>query len=357
LGAGRSLEAADPADRYWLRTDYLVWWTSGVDLPPLVTTSPQGTPDFQAGVLPNATVLYGNQSFGGDGRSGFHTTLGMWLDACHNWSLELDYLWLEHATDGFSQTSAGDPILARPFFNTQTGQQGSRLIAYTGRVAGTVSVETRDQFQSAGALVGYKVCGADFLIGPRYYNLGDRLGISEFVTVTQPGPAENTTFLIRDDFYANNDFWGVDLGFRTRLERGRWSLDILAKAALGNTHRTVNIDGQTVVTAPNQPPATQTGGILAVGTNSGNYQSDSFTMIPQLGLELGCQVNCNWRVYFGYNILYWACVSRAANQVDLNVDPRNFPPPLAGATPFPAFRDRTSGFWAQGMNVGAEYRF
>jgi hypothetical protein len=43
--------------------------------------------------------------------------------------------------------------------------------------------------------------------------------------------------------------------------------------------------------------------------------------------------------------------------VDLNVDPRNFPLPQTGAEPFPTFRDRTSGFWAQGMNVGVEYRF
>lgn len=80
------------------------------------------------------------------------------------------------------------------------------------------------------------------------------------------------------------------------------------------------------VTAPSQPTQTYDADTLAVGSNSGIHQSDAFTMIPQLGIELGYQVNCNWRAYVGYNILYWDRVSRAASQIDLNLDPRNFPP-------------------------------
>ena len=80
-------------------------------------------------------------------------------------------------------------------------------------------------------------------------------------------------------------------------------------------------------------------------------------MIPQLGVELGYQVNCHWRAYVGYNVLFWGCVSRAADQIDLNLDPRNFPPSQEGGLPFPAFPGRTSCFWAQGVNMGTEFRF
>ena len=85
--------------------------------------------------------------------------------------------------------------------------------------------------------------------------------------------------------------------------------------------------------------------MLAGGTNSGTYQRDEFTVIPQLGLELGYQVNCHWRAYIGYNLLYWGSVARAADQIDLNVDPRNFPPITQPGLPFPQFPGKTDSFW------------
>jgi len=379
------LPLCSPPGRFWLRADYLMWQTSGVRLPPLVTTGPQGTPSSLAGVLPGSDILYGDQTINNDGRSGFRTTLGIWLGLCHVWGVEFDYLSLGERANGFGQTSNGNPILARPFFNVQTGQQASELVAYPGLVEGTVSVDAKDYFQSAGVLFSYNLCSTnscgdtcdpcndpsvevcgppllyccrtDLLVGLRYYNLSDRLGVVEDLRITEPGSTQNTTFLIHDNFRARNDFYGSELGLRTHVYRGRWSLEILAKIALGNTHQTVTIDGQTVVRAPNQPTQTYNAGILAVDTNSGTYQSDTFTMIPQLGLELGYQVNSHWRAYVGYNVLYWEGVSRASDQIDLNLDPRNFPPPLTGALPYPAFPGRTNNFWAQGVNVGTEFRF
>ncbi len=374
------MPVCSPPGRFWLRADYLMWWTSGTDLPPLVTTSPQGTPVAEAGVLgyPNTSILYGNQTIGNDGRSGFRTTLGMWLDACHVWNLEFDYLDLGGQANSYSRTSTGDPILARPFFNVQTNAQASELVAYPNTVEGTVSVAANDYFQSAGVLLSYNLCSCDsccdscgdsceaacgppllyccrtdLLAGFRYYNLSDRVGIHESLRQLQP----ESTFDIRDNFNARNDFYGSEFGLRTQIYRGRWSLEILTKIALGNTHQRVTIDGQTIVTATGQPTQTYDAGILAVATNSGTYQRDSFTMIPQLGLELGYQVNCHWRAYVGYNILYWGCVSRAADQIDLNVDPRNWPPVQAGGLPFPEFPGETACFWAQGVNVGTEFRF
>ena len=88
------LPICSPPGRIWLRADYLMWWTNGTKLPPLVTTSPAGTPVAQAGVLPAATILYGNQTIGNDGRGGVRTTMGMWLDYCHVWNVEFDYFML-----------------------------------------------------------------------------------------------------------------------------------------------------------------------------------------------------------------------------------------------------------------------
>lgn len=387
------LPVCSPPGRFWLRGDYLMWWTNGQRLPSLVTTSPQGTARADAGVLGKSgtTILYGDRTINDDGRSGVRTTIGTWLDACHTWDLEFDYFTLgERSSTYNSGLSTGNPILARPFYNVWSNPpdnvvgQASQLVAFTNVVEGTVDVNAKNYFQSAGASLSYNLCScnaccdpcnscdnpcteacgppllyccrADLIVGLRYYNLSDFVGIHESLRMTEASVA-GTTFDIHDYFRARNDFYGSEIGLRNRIYRGRWSLDILTKMAIGNNHQTVTINGQTVVTAPNQTSQTYNAGILASGPNSGVYQRDTFTIIPQLGLELGYQWDCHWRSYVGYDLLYWGSVVQAGEQIDLNVDPRNIPPVQAGGLPFPAFPGRTTSFWAHGVNVGAEFRF
>jgi hypothetical protein len=380
------LPLCSPPGRFWLRGDYLMWWTSGMQLPPLVTTSPRGTPQAQAGVLgqPGTSVLYGDQTVNTDGRSGVRTTIGMWLDACHVWNVEFDYLTLGGRDNSFTETSTGVPILARPFFDVQGNAQASELSAYPGVVEGTVTAQVSEYFQSAGVLVSYNLCSCnscldpcekncvatdmnccppllycsrtDFLMGFRTYSLGDHLNVHEALDVPT-GDLVGTTIDVHDNFSARNDFYGSELGLRSKIYRGRWSFDVLAKVAMGNTRQVANIDGQTVVAVPGQPIQRYNAGVLAVGTNSGTYQRDVFTVIPQVGLELGYQLGCHWRAYVGYDLLFWGDVWRSGDQVDLNIDPRNLPPAQAGGLPFPAFPGHSTSFWAQGLNVGTEFRF
>ena len=386
------LPVCGPPGRFWLRADYLMWWTSGMNLPALVTTSPPGTPLAQAGALPpygNAIVVYGNGTVNNDMRSGFRTTIGMWLDACHVWDLEFDYLSLgERANNYTSPYSTGNPIYARPYYDVENNHQSRELVAFTDVIEGQVSVDARDYFQSAGVTVSYNLCSCnscgdscdscddscagtcgppllyccrtDLLVGYRYYNLNDSVTIREDLQDTQPGPTLGWRTEVHDYFRARNDFHGGEIGLRSKKYCGRWSVDILAKLAIGNNHRVVTIDGQTIVTPTDQPrPDPRPNGVFANRSNMGTYPSDAFTVIPQMNLELGYQVNCHWRAYVGYNILFWGCVSRAADQIDLNLDTRNL---VVGATglPFPAKPDslnRSACFWAQGVNLGTEFRF
>lgn len=81
-------------------------------------------------------------------------------------------------------------------------------------------------------------------------------------------------------------------------------------------------------------------------------------MIPQLGAELGYQVNCNFRAFLGYNFLYWADVVRAAEQIDYTLNPNYIPPSTTATGPErPAFSFHESDFWAHGLNAGVEWRF
>ena len=101
-------------DRLWFRGEYLLWWEKSANLPPLVTTSPAGTPFNEAGVLgqPGTTVLFGGSVDAG-ARSGARLSLGYWLNPCHDLGLEADYMFLGNKAVTFDETSQGDPILAQ----------------------------------------------------------------------------------------------------------------------------------------------------------------------------------------------------------------------------------------------------
>jgi len=365
-----------PEGRFWFRADYLMWYTSGMDLPPLVST--------------DTTVLYGGDTVNSGGRSGFRTTLGMWLDACHTWGVEFDYLNLgEMASNYTSPFPSGDLTIVRPFYNVETGNADGEIVAQPNFMEGTVSVNAKDYFQSAGVTftrnlcscssccdpcessdpcksltsgacdVPYlRCCRTDLLVGFRYYNLSDRVLITENLRDISDTPTSGTTFLIHDNFSARNDFYGSEVGLRTQLYRGRWSFEILTKIAVGNNHQTVTISGEEYKTVPDHPTQYFPTGIFATDkTNMGTYQRDSFAMIPQLGLEVGYQVNRHWRTYIGYNILYWGSVLRSGDQIDLNGDQRNWPGSDQTGTHFPAYSGNETSFWAQGVNVGSEFRF
>jgi hypothetical protein len=126
-------------------------------------------------------------------------------------------------------------------------------------------------------------------------------------------------------------------------------------------HQITNIQGTTAFTDLNGvlPPLNFPIGIFAGPTNNGTFTQDTFVVIPQLGFELGYQVTTCTRAYLGYNLLYWGNVLRAGDQIDTNVDPRNWAQATApqNALPFPQYPNRSASFWAQGINLGLEVRF
>ena len=130
-------------------------------LPPLVTTSPTGTPQEDAGVLglTQTTTLFGGSPVHGHVHGGVDVTLGMWLDCCNTWGIEGNYYDLGKETASYdSGLSNGNPILARPFFNTQLGAQDSELVAFPSLLAGKVSASASDDFQSAGLHFRHNLC-------------------------------------------------------------------------------------------------------------------------------------------------------------------------------------------------------
>ena len=377
-----------PPERFWVRADYLMWWLSGVQLPPLVTGSPPNTPQSQAGVLgePGTTILFGDSPAGDRMRSGIRVRMGVALGGCRGWALEGDYFTVGQQSAGYDSGPRADtPIISRPFFDLlprdDAGQPipgaapryAAELVSYPGILIGKVIVEYRDTFQSAGIWGRHPLCcwdadpcadpcgrreqRVDLIVGYRWYSLTDSITIHEDLISGPQGALPGTAFLITDSFRARNEFHGAELGFVATTHRGRWSLEVLAKVALGNQHQTVVIDGSTSITPPAQSTEVFGEGIYAGRTNVGTYERDRFVMIPQLGVEIGYQWTERLRTFLGYSILYWPEVMRSPDQIDQNLDTGNFPPTVDPSLPYPTFPAISSGLWAQGINLGAELRF
>ena len=383
---GVGCTACGPWGRRWIRAQYLLWTESGTSLPPLVTTSTNGTAVQDAGVLGLSTtdIIYGNGDILDSMRNGLRIQAGMWLDACQWWGLELDLFGMERGSDDFVASSEGSPILARPFYNALLNMEDAELVAYPGIVSGSVSVHTdsrlywlaprmRMNLRCADHLpypalacggcnpCGGAVCGnpggyrVDLLVGYRFMRLDGSLQIYEQLTSRRDNNVSE--FDLRDSFDTENSFNGFELGLSWDAYRGPWSLELLSLFMLGNNRRIVNIDGSTTSTTQGVS-FTDPGGLLALSSNMGAYQDDEFVVIPELGATLGYAIAPNLRVLLGYTFLYWGNVVRPGDQIDLAVNPDLLPPEQATLGPAaPSFVLQDTTYWAQGLNVGLDWRW
>jgi hypothetical protein len=356
-------------DRFWARAEYLLWWNKATTLPALVTTSPQGTAYDQAGVLgQDTTVLFGGSVDPG-ASSGARFSLGYWLSDCHGVALEADYFFLSSKAATFSQASQGDPILARPFINVQTGAEDSTVLAYnnspTERRVQTGSIDIRDtnELDSVELLVRQVLvqrCNRelDLLVGYRYGRFTESLSVNSSTTFVSGFSTPNNTVSDAADLFSTaNSFNGAEVGFAAKTRYCRASLELLGKLAIGSTQSNVTVGGSTVVTAPDQTPVRSNGGFLALPSNIGEYQQNSFTMIPEVGFTLGYDFTCRLKATVGYTLVYWSRVARPGDLVDFNLNPSQFPPNTLRGLASPQFKFVTTDFWAQGLSVGLDYRF
>ena len=169
----------------------------------------------------------------------------------------------------------------------------------------------------------------------------------------------NSTLALSDRFSTLNEFQGADLGFNADWKWNRWNLGFLLKVGLGNTSSRISINGTTVATEPTTPVTTLTssGGFLAQASNIGQYQRNQFTMVPELGINVGFDLTPQLRLVGGYSLIYWSAVARTGDQIDLNLTPAQFPQPQTTASRFPEFRFAMTDYWAQGLNLGLDLRF
>ncbi len=144
----------------WVHAEYLLWYQSGMNVPPLVTTT-TGNVRATAGVLGNSgtsTLFGGNDNFLMDGISGGRIRFGWWLDRFPGLGIEGEYVGLGETTESFFRQSSGTPVLARPFFNALTGAEDAELVAFPNVLSGSVAADITSQLNGAAVRFRRQVC-------------------------------------------------------------------------------------------------------------------------------------------------------------------------------------------------------
>ena len=367
-----------PPSTFWVRAEYLLWWIRDSQVPALITT---GVPGANAlpGVLgqPGTAVLFGGSDVDNEVRSGGRFTGGFWLDDVQTIGLEANFFFLGSRSVRFDRASsgvAGSEIIARPFFDVTSSIQNAQLVAFPGIASGQIHLESSSRLQGAELNLLYNPLGTprgsnywvSLLGGFRYLQLDEGLGITESSQVSPALPAGSplfggSTIAIADQFDTHNYFYGGQIGAQAEICWGCLFVDVLGKVALGATHEVVDIHGATVITSPGGTRAVTPAGFLASESNSGHFTRDVFAVVPEFGINVGCQITTNLRAFVGYTFLYWSSVLRPGDQVDVGLSGTRIPTDTRfnpGAGPArPAVLLRGQDFWAQGINFGLEFRY
>jgi hypothetical protein len=354
------LEYARPF-RFWLRAEYLAWWVKNAPLPvSLVTTG-------DASSNPGAELLNSNLHYGSF--AGMRLGIGAWFDDYDNIGLENSYFFLGRRSRNFfvSSDDAGNPTLAYPFSNQTPGAGGAYLlqISSPGQFAGNALISSALQTWGAevnGAFCLVRTPRLEFtvLAGFRYADLRENLDISNVTSDLTTSP--NTVMVFDDNFNTRNQFYGGQIGSRLNWRTPGISLDVTGKVAMGSTHEVVDIQGFSTQFGSKALNGSFPGGFFAQPSNSGRFTSNQFTVVPSLEVKLSLFLRDCFRIFVGYDFMYWSQVVRPGSQIDHNINLSqsvilgNTNGVLTGpASPMPLF-NRTD-FWAQGLSVGFELRY
>jgi len=345
-------------NRTFASLEYMQWWNHGRNLPALVTTSPVGTPQVQAGVLgfPTTDVLFGDGAIGDNLQPACRLTVGTFLDDCRDVAVGARIFGVEGHESGYFATSTGDPILGIPFYNDDplVSAEDAVLVAFPGFTTGQVNVDTNSEIFGTEFFLRYlmdKGCNyrLDVFTGYHFTRINDDLTVAADIV---NGP---TTFNILDEFHASNEFHGGSLGLAGEWDLCRWTLSALGKVSYGNMHQRVAIAGQT--TATGGGVVTTPGGIFAQPTNINTHERDVTVVLPEANFKVTQHLNERLSVSVGYTLMYWNRVALAGDHVDHNVNGTQFSGGTRVGPATPAFAWADTDMWVQTIDVGVNWNY
>ena len=347
----------------WGSFEFLLWWRKSQELPPLVTTSPEGTAADVAGVLgePDTQVLYPTESQNGDARAGGRLTVGVWFDPCESAGLGARLYSLGETTSTFDADNDTYVILARPFYNLTLDAPDADLVVFPAFTTGGISVSNTTRVGGGDIflrrlLLREDCRRLDLIAGYQFAKIdSDLLITSNRRSIRQEGSIPfGTVIQMYDLFDTTNRYNAGEIGFLGEYDRGDITWSLLAKVGLGSMKQQTQIAGGTTTAIPGQPVTATNQGLLALGTNSGVYEQNKFTVSPELQLTAAYHLNDAIDLTVGYSFIYWNHVAQPGPQIDEVINTTQINGTLDGA-PRPAYPNQDSDFFVQGLSVGIQW--
>jgi hypothetical protein len=289
---------APSQERLWIGVGLLLGWSERSRLPASLTVPATGTkigfPTIQNDDSTAGIVIQG----------------GVWLDTNQTHGVDASYLDLN---DSYTQR---DPRI----IHTPIGQFHAASATVDSEYA-TADVNYRHPLYDADNL------RVDGVIGYRFARLTDTARVGTIVANANFGAIR-----YHDRGDAQNDFNGGQLGLAGSYHMGPWTLNATGKIALGGVHSEASFHGASAAAILADAPGT----IPSLSVNQ-------FAVLPSVSLMLSRQIWGRSRIYVGYEFQYLSRTVRATDTFD------------ALATGVPLKGD--TGFWAQGVTLGWEWRY
>ena len=370
------LVAYEDCERFYISGSYVLsWFKPGPVDQPLVTTG--STTALFPGALgqPGTRIVFGDDHFHFGTLQGVRVDAGVFIDSDDYYSLDANGFWIfpNHTRSSITSTSDESSVIARPIVNALIGEEESLATAYPGLLSGGTAVIGRSELYGAELDFTYHIypqceVSGDVFGGFRFLDLRERLVIDEQLSPLVPGVL---TFLgstvsppilmqVKDNFKANNQFYGLQLGARFRWDRRHFFVHLYGELGIGATLQNMQIDGSTILNSPSGNQRAS-GGILALpNANIGHHDRTVFGLVPEVGLKIG-YTPFSWLEFFaGYSFLCWNKVLRPGSRINRNVDPGMIPSDHTFGMPGPnqpKFQFHNNVFWAQFFQIGAGFHY
>ena len=342
---------------WWTRLELLMHWRQGRDFPALVTTDPADEDPETAGILPDATVLFGLDRETSQVQPGMRLDFGTWLDPSQCIGIGNRFFFLGKDSIRFSRSSAENAVLGIPFFSELDEENSGLLISFPDLLEGRVDINGSNEVFGNDVYAKFLVCRTnsgriDLITGYHFSRINDFLRIESRSAITDiagelPLGTTSRTF---DRFDTRNEFHGGILGFSIQHEYCCWSVQSQMQIAFGSMHQRAAAFGASSITVPGDDPTFAEGGVFTTETNIGQIEQDEFCVVPEAAVTLGYRVRPGMELTFGYSFAYWSDVARAGNVIDQVVG-------LDDGATRPVLAFSHSDFWIQGLNFGVSCEF
>jgi len=391
------------ADETWFESDYLLWRIKDSPISiPLVTSASLEDPVPGALGQPGTKVLMGDKNGDWKWRNGFRVTVGKWIDCPSQIGLEGSFFMLPktwHRQSVSTSGEVGSKNVAVPIYDVTglwglNGVPGETVFILPGPLFGpgfrghfSLHISNLLQGFELNSLINLPRFNVSFIGGFRWLQLEESL-LFTGRTAALPNSSLSGFYNFKDIFKVNNNFYGFQIGVKTKYDINNWIFKGFAKVAVGCMHQTLKIKGRSQTSngnlfymTNNSGGAVLDGGIFAEPTNQGTYRWNEFAAVLESGVNLSYPIFSCLEVGVGYNFMWFNKALRPGKQIDRKINPTrtalaaesretvgvgpDTPIPFGSAaaaslprgSEHPKVKHRSSDFWVHGLAVNLTLHF